>query len=71
MKYYNLENHTDKVSLDQLFQIRKVIEETIHKLQEELEGNSTSGGCYEGDGFNITFPLFGKDFFLRCALDNR
>ena len=70
-KYYNLEGHTGEVSLDTLFTVRKSIEVGVQHLFEEHGESSVFGGCYEGNGFNIVFPFNGKDFFLRCELDNR
>ena len=74
MKYYNLENHTDEVTLDQLFQMREHLFGAVERMQDEMNDDTDQnpyggvGACIEGDGFNLTFCVGGKEFMLRCAL---
>ena len=68
VKYYNLENHTGEVTLDELFQIRNYFEDAVNNLQTELDSEANYSSSIEGDGFNIRFLVNEKEFFLRCEL---
>ena len=70
MKSYNLMDNTGEVSLDDLFQMRMFFVNAVDELQTKIDGDSTYGTSIEGNGFNIAFPLKGKEFFLRCELRN-
>jgi hypothetical protein len=60
MKCMNLEGHSGRVSLDELFDLRRQFEEVVSPKSRWMDCS------IEGDGFNIVFPYAGKVFFLRC-----
>ena len=68
--YYNLENFTGEVTLNELFEMRGYVFDAIDKLQKDKNEKPCIGASIEGDGFNIVFKLNGKSFSLRCEKDN-
>ena len=63
-KVYNLTDFTGKVSLEELFYIRV----GVARMLEDSIGVDGMHEDIMGDGFNIYFSLFGKDYSLRCEL---
>ena len=61
-KSYNLMDFDGSVSLDELFEIRKVID----NLLEDYIG----GSSIEGNGTNFNFTFNGKPYMLRISKDD-
>ena len=59
---YNLQDFDGSVSLDELFEIREVIENHL--------SDYTGGSSIEGNGTNFNFTFNGKPFMLRVEKDD-
>lgn len=55
--YINLDGFDGTISLDELFQIKLLINDRL--------GDFIIGSSYQGNGVNFNITLFGKPYFLR------
>ena len=64
----NLENHTGKVTLDELRLMSAYISDAISKMQSHFNDETGHVADWDASGFTIGFNLEDKHFALRCEL---